>query len=95
MLLDRDLSDEDVDYLRAQFEFSPSQDWNLNLSADMTSVQSSSQLMTLVAAFDDANRIPELSGNPDDELSNYTGVTDGRVEANRAGNFEARIWGSP
>ena len=93
ILLDRDLSDEDVDYLRAQLEFAPSDDWNLNLSADLTSVQSGSQLMTLVAAFDDANRIPELSGNPDDELSNYTGVTDGRVEANRAGNFEARIWG--
>lgn len=94
ILLDRPLSDEKLDYLRAQFELEPGDGWSVNLSGDLTSVHSASQLMTLVAAFGEANRIPALSGNPADDLSNYAGVTDGRVDANRAGNFSARIWGA-
>jgi iron complex outermembrane receptor protein len=93
ILLDRELSDDDTDFVRSQLRLAPAPDWTLDVSADLTEVRTGSQLTYLVAAFPPTDQIPPAAGHPDDDLNNYTHVTDGNTQANRAGGFDARIWG--
>ena len=50
ILLHRALGDDDTNYVRAQLLIEPADAWTLDLSADMTKVRTSSQLVTLAAA---------------------------------------------
>jgi len=92
--LQRDLSDDDTNFIRAQLELQPSERWTLNVTGDVTDADTSSQLVTFVAAFPPtATQIPAAAGHPEDDLKNYAGVTDGQVLSNRAGQFDARVRG--
>jgi iron complex outermembrane receptor protein len=94
VLVHRDLSDDDTDFVRAELRLKPADRWTLDLSFDSTNTRTSTQLITFIAGFDEANLIPAASGNPDDSLANYAGVVDGNVQDNRVGNFDGRVWGA-
>jgi iron complex outermembrane recepter protein len=94
VLLGKDVSDDDTDYVRAQLRWLPHEDWTVDLSGDLTDVDTGAQLMTFIAGNEDTNNVPGFAGHPEDDLSNYASVDDGRVYANVAGSFESRVWGT-
>jgi iron complex outermembrane receptor protein len=91
--IDRELSDDDTDFVRIQLRLSPADNWLVDLAYDLTSVRDSTQLVTFLGAYDDALEVPAAAGHPDDDLSRYLDTGDGRVMSNRAGGFDARVWG--
>jgi iron complex outermembrane receptor protein len=94
VLLDRELNADDSNFLRGQLRLLPTDDWTLDLSFDLTSAHTSTQLITFIAAFGDTNTIPADSGHPEDSLDRYANVVDGNVQDNRAGGFDAQVWGA-
>ena len=92
--LGQDLNDDNIDFVRAQLALAPSREWTIDLSADLTSDRSGGQLVTFVAGFEDAEEVPIAAGNPTDDLDNYRNLEGGDVQSNRAGRFDARVWGT-
>ena len=94
VLLDRDLGDDDTDYIRAQVRLEPADLWSLNLSGDITTVATNNQLVTLAAARPPATEIPAAVGNPTDDLNRYTNPDPMAIQVNRAGRFDGKAWGT-
>lgn len=93
MLVDRDLNDDDTDFLRAQLRLQPSGRLMIDFAYDMTWVDTSTQLISLAAAFPPATDIPAAAGHPEDSLDAYVDPTATETWANRAGSFDARVGG--
>jgi iron complex outermembrane receptor protein len=93
VVLDRDLNDDDTDFVRAQFRLSPEDRWDLNLSLDYSATSTSNQWITLLAAMPPATLLPAASGQPDDSLENYRDPVTRRTHASHAGGFDSRARG--
>src|SRR4029077_4944592 len=93
-LVDKDLASDDTNYVRAQLQYAPSETWTTNFAYDVTNVQSDSQLITFVEALGDTAKIPGELGNPNDDLSSYVDPPLDAVPDNRAGHFNANVWGT-
>lgn len=91
--LDRELNEDDTDFLRAQLRLSPADRWDLNLSFDFTRMDAGRNLLTLLAVFPPITEVPAAAGNPGDRLEDYQDGTARSVHANRVGTSEAEVWG--
>ena len=91
---DRDLNDDDTDFIRAQFRLSPEDRWDLNLAFDYSDTSAGSQWLTLLAAMPPATLVPAASGNPGDSLENYRDPLTRRTHASHAGAFDSRTRGA-
>lgn len=94
VVLNRDLSDDNTNFVRAQFRLSPEEAWDLNLSFDYSDTLASNQWITLLAAMPPATLLPAASGNPEDSLENYLDPLTRRTHASHAGSFDSRIRGT-
>lgn len=93
VVLNRDLSDDNTDFVRAQLRLSPDDDWDVNFVFDYSNTTASTQWITMIAAMPPATLLPAASGNPDDSLNNYQGATTRRTHASYAGGFDSRVRG--
>jgi iron complex outermembrane receptor protein len=92
-LLDRDLDDEDTDYLRARFTLAVTDSLALDLSADYTHFDNGGQLRTLLAASASSSLVTAASGHPEDDIQDYVGQFRRKVPANRAGAVSTEAGG--
>jgi iron complex outermembrane receptor protein len=93
VVLDRDLNDDDTDFVRAQLRLSPDDRWDVNLAFDYSDTSTSNQWITLLAAMPPATLLPAASGHPDDSLENYRDPVTRRTHASHAGGFDSRTRG--
>lgn len=93
VVLDRDLSDDDTDFIRAQIRLWPEDRWDLNLAFDYSVTSAGNQWITLLAAMPPATLVPAASGNPEDSLENYRDPLTRRTHASHAGSFDSRVRG--
>ena len=93
VVLDRDLNDDDTDFIRAQFRLAPEDRWDVNLSFDYSNTSTSNQWITLLAAGPPATLVPAAAGRPDDSLENYRDPLTRRTHASYAGGFDSRARG--
>ncbi len=93
IVLDRDLSDDNTDFVRAQFRLSPEDRWDLNFAFDYSGTSGGTQWITLLAAMPPATLLPAASGNPEDSLENYLKPLTRRTHASHAGSFDSRVRG--
>ena len=94
VVLDRDLSDDNTDFVRAQFRLSPEHRWDLNLAIDYSDTSANNQWITLLAAMPPATFLPAASGHPEDSLENYEDPVTRLTHASHAGGFESRARGA-
>lgn len=83
VLLGRPLSDDDTDYLRAQLQLNLATHWSLLVGGDLTRTLTGSQRIGFLA-----------TDPPSPSLAIYHDMAPRYVQDNRAGNFNANIWGS-
>ncbi|HUD97484.1 MAG TPA: TonB-dependent receptor plug domain-containing protein, partial [Woeseiaceae bacterium] len=93
IVLDRELNDDNTDFIRAQFRLSPEDRWDLNLAFDYSDTSAGSQWLTLLAAKPPATLVPAASGNPGDSLEHYEDPLTTRTHASHAGAFGSRTRG--
>jgi iron complex outermembrane receptor protein len=94
VVLNRDLSDDDTDFIRAQFRLSPEDRWDLNLSFDYSDTSASNQWITLLSAMPPATFLPAASGHPEDSLENYRDPVTRLTHASHAGGLDSRARGA-
>jgi hypothetical protein len=66
--LDRELNEDDTDYVRAQLRLKPASAWTADVSVDITQTHTGGQLVTALAASSPATDVPAAAGHPDDDL---------------------------
>jgi len=93
-LLDRELNDDNTDFVRAQLRTTPAEGWELTLSADHTGFENNGQIWSLMAASPASSRVTAASGNPDDDLQNYVDPLALDVMANRVGSVRSTTSGT-
>lgn len=93
VVLDKDLNDDDTDFVRAQFRLSPDDRWDLNLALDYSDTSMNNQWITMLAATAPATLLPAASGNPEDSLENYRDPVTRRTHASHNGGFDSRTRG--
>ena len=93
VVLDKDLNDDNTDFIRAQLRLSPGDRWDLNVAVDYSNTSASNQWITMVNATPPATLLPAASGNPDDSLDNYQDGTTRHTHASYAGGFDSRVSG--
>jgi iron complex outermembrane receptor protein len=94
VLLNRDLGDDDTDFLRAQLRLGGIQAWDLNFAVDYSDTDSSTQWITLLDAFPPATLLPAATGHPDDVLENYVDPLATVTDASHAGGYDNRVLGT-
>ena len=94
VVLDRDLSDDDTDFIRTQFRLSPEDRWDLNLAFDYSDTSANNQWITLLAAMPPATLLPAASGHPEDSLENYEDPVTRLTHASHEGGFDSRTRGA-
>jgi iron complex outermembrane recepter protein len=93
-LLDVDLANEDTDFARLQFQFRPTSNMQVHLSADYSNINAGSQIRSLFSVAPGYDLIPAMLGSPGDRLSNYIDPYGDSVPANRAGTVQSIVWGT-
>lgn len=93
VVLDRELNDDDTDFLRAQFRLAPDDRWDLNLALDISDTSMGNQWITMLAATAPATLLPAASGHPEDSMENYGNPVTRRTHASHAGGFDNRTRG--
>lgn len=93
VVLNRDLSDDNTDFVRAQLRIAPADRWDLNFSFDFTNTSSSTQWITLLSAMSPATLLPAASGNPEDTLDHYENPFARETYASHAGGFDSNVSG--
>jgi iron complex outermembrane receptor protein len=94
VVLNRDLSDDNTDFVRAQFRLSPEDRWDLNFAFDYSGTSAGTQWITLLAVMPPATLLPAATGNPEDSLENYLKPLTRRTHASHAGSFDTRVRGA-
>lgn len=94
VVLDKELNDDDTDFLRAQFRLAPGDRWDLNLALDVSDTSMGNQWITMLAATAPATLLPAASGNPGDSMENYRDPVTRRTHASYAGGFDSRTRGA-
>lgn len=94
VVLNRDLSDDNTNFVRAQVRMSPEGRWDLNLSFDYSDTSASNQWITLLAAMPPATFLPAASGHPEDSLENYRNPVTRLTHASHDGGFDSRVRGA-
>jgi iron complex outermembrane recepter protein len=83
------LGDDDTDYVRAQLQVDPNENWRLNLSVDLTRTLTGSQRIGFLASDPTDPALP-----PAEVLKAYHDVAPRYLQDNRAGKLDANIWGT-
>jgi len=94
VVLDKDLNDDDTEFLRAQFRLAPGDRWDLNLALDYSDTSTGNQWITMLAATAPATLLPAATGNPGDSMENYRDPVARRTYASHAGGFDNRARGA-
>ena len=93
VLRERELDDENADFVRAQLSIAPREPWNLNLAFDHTRLDQGGQLLALLAVSPGGATVAAASGHPEDDVYRYIDPFDRTVTSNRAGTLESVAYG--
>ena len=93
LVLDRELNDENTDFVRARLRLALEKAWRLDLAGDYSRFDDGGQLWTLLAAAPASQLVAVLSGRPDDDIQNYVDPLNLNVMANRAGSVNTAVAG--
>ncbi|MDH4072471.1 MAG: TonB-dependent receptor, partial [Gammaproteobacteria bacterium] len=92
--LERDLGDDDTNYLRAALRYGQSGGATFDLSFDLTDIDTGSQWITALDAQPPATLVPAAAGQPQDSLDNYVDPYTNRTWASHAGSLSSLTRGT-